>query len=210
MPATFEDFIELAEARLQQADAAFGGGASVSASTCAALSVLTRSLIMLGTRYGVTPSRAAVASWQPGFVGLLSAADRRLRPHASPSAAPTDADELIADAARFLTIAQDLLATHLTTPDPPRSFARTAEGTELLDTPVREHLLRRAAEIVDRLAGLTRTVLTFDDLPRERPNLAAAYRARNKIWPLRRAICPTRQPKAPGPQRRACRWSPRR
>lgn len=180
MPATFEDFIELAATRLQQADNAFGSGASVSAATCTALSNIARLLITLGIRYGVTPNGAPVASWQPAFVELLSAADRRLRRHASSSAAPNEADELIADAARFLTIAQDLLATHLTMPDPPRSFARTQEGTELLDTPVREHLLRRAAEIADHLADLSRTVVTFDDLPRERPNLADAYQPRSK------------------------------
>ena len=201
MPATFEDFIELTETRLQQADTSFGGGASVSAATCAALSALTRSLITLGTRYGVTPSGAPVASWQPAFVGLLTAADRRLRRHASPSAAPTAADELIADAAHFLTIAQDLLATHLTTPDPPRSFARTAEGTELLNTSVREHLLRRAAEIVDRLAGLTRTVLTFDNLPRERPNLADAYRSRSRELAAAARDLSDAAAKSPGPAR---------
>ncbi len=125
MPAAFEDFVELAETRLRQADAGICGVARVSAVTCAAMCAVTRSLITLSTRYGNTPTGAPVAAWQPAFLGRLSAADRLIRHHAGSSAAPTAADELIGDAARFLTVAQDLLATHLTTPDPPRPFARS-------------------------------------------------------------------------------------
>ncbi|WP_211471805.1 hypothetical protein [Actinocrinis puniceicyclus] len=152
----------------------------MSAATCAALCAVTRSLITLSKRYGTTPTGAPVAAWQPAFLDRLSAADRRIRRHAGSSAAPTAADELIGDAARFLTVAQDLLATHLAIPDPPRSFARTPEGSELLDAPVRQHLLRRAADLTDRVAELTRTVVRFDDLPRERPNRMDVYRPREK------------------------------
>jgi hypothetical protein len=178
--ATFEDFLELAESRLHQADAAVCGGARVSAATCAALSAVTRSLIALTTRYGNTPTGVPAAAWQPAFLDLLCAADHRLRHHAGSPGTPSEADALIGDAGRFLTVAQDLLATHLTTPDPPRAFARTSQGAELLGTPVREHLLRRAAEFVDHLADLTRTVVTLDDLTQERPQSVDAYRPRGK------------------------------
>src|SRR5947209_10129156 len=103
MPPGLEDFIELAEARLQQADAAICRGARVSGATCAALSAVTRSLITLTTRYGNTPTGIPAASWQPAFLDRLSAADRRFRSHASSPGTPTETDAVIGDAARFLT-----------------------------------------------------------------------------------------------------------
>jgi hypothetical protein len=180
MSATFEDFIDLADARLQQAAVAITDGARVSAATYAAMSAVTRSLLTLSTRYGAAANGTPTAAWQPAFLGRLARAVRHFRHHAGSSATPATADELIDDAARFVTIAQDLLATHLTISDPPRPFARTSGGVELLDTPVREHLLRHAVELSARLAELTRTVVAFDDLRRERPNLADAYRSREK------------------------------
>ena len=180
MPARFEDFIELVGTRLDQADAAICGGARVSGATCTALSAVTRSLIALATRYGNTPTGTPVTSWQPAFLDRLLAANRGFQYHAGSPGTPTEADALIGDAARFLTVAQDLLATHLTTPEPPRSFARTPQGAELLDAPTREHLLRRAAELAEHLASLTHTVVTFDDLAQERPQFVDAYRPRKK------------------------------
>lgn len=180
MPATFDDFIDLADTRVQQAAMSVTDGARISAATCAALSAVTRSLLVLGTRYGTAANGTPVMAWQPAFLDLLAAADRRFRRHAGSSVAPTGADDLINEAARFVTIAQDLLATHLAVPDPPRAFARTPQGTELLDAPVREHLLRRAAELTGPLAELTRTVVAFDDLPRTRPAVADAYRPRHR------------------------------
>lgn len=180
MEASFEDFLDLAEQRLERAALAISDGARVGSATCAALSATTRSVITLGSRYGVMPSGIPVVAWQPEFVDRLTAADRRLRRHAHNPAAPTAADDLIGDAARLLTVAQDLLATHLTTPDPPRPFARTAEGEQLLDAPARDHLLRRAADVAADLARLTRTALAFDDLTNRQPHLADAYRPRER------------------------------
>lgn len=180
MPAAFEDFFELAESRLRQADAAICGGARVSGATCAALSTVTGALVVLATRYGTTPAQTPVTVWQPAFVDHLSDADRRLRYHGGSPGASTATDELIADAGRFLTVAQDLLATHLTTPDPPRPFARTPQGAELLGIPVRDHLLRRAAELAEHLAELVRAVATFDQLSGERPQSIDAYRPRER------------------------------
>jgi hypothetical protein len=180
MEASFEDFLDLAEDRLQRAALAITDGARVGSPTCAALSAATRSVITLGSRYGLMPSGVPATAWQPAFVDRLTAADRYLRRHAQSAAAPTAADELIGDAARLLTVAQDLLATHLTTPDPPRPFARTAEGEQLLGAPVRDHLLRRAAELAGELAQLTRTALAFDDLTHRQPSMADAYRPRGR------------------------------
>lgn len=180
MEASFEDFLDLAERRLERAALAISDGERIGSATCAALSAATRSVITLGSRYGVMPNGVPVAAWQPGFLDCLTAADRRLRHHAGSPSAPTAADDLIADAARLLTVAQDLLATHLTAPDPPRQFARTAEGEQLLDAPARDHLLRRAADLASALARLTRTALAFDDLTRRQPHLADAYRPREQ------------------------------
>ncbi|MBS2966023.1 hypothetical protein KGA66_23465 [Actinocrinis puniceicyclus] len=178
--ATFEDFLDLAADRLDRATLAVADGTTVGAATCAALSAVTRSLIALSTRYGLLPSGIPAAAWQPAVVERLTAADRAFRRHGRPDASPSAADAKISDAARLLTVAQDLLATHLTTPDPPRQFARTPQGEQLLDAPVRDHLLRRAAAIADQLAALTRIVLSVDDLTRRRPHLEQAYRPRGK------------------------------
>lgn len=180
MDANFEDFLDLAADRLDRAALTISDGAKVSAATCAALSSATRSLIILGGRYGQTPHGTPVATWQPAFVDRLRAADRRLRHHADFAKAPTTADALISDAARLLTVGQDLLATHLRSPDPPRQVARTPQGEELLGAPVREHVLRRAAELARHLADLTHTVRVFYDLPREQPHLVHAYRPRER------------------------------
>ena len=176
MVASFEDFLDLAEDRMGRAALAVTDGAKVSSATCAALSAVTRSLIAISTRYGLMPNGIPAAAWQPEFVTHLSAADRQFRYHAQTPVAPTAADELISDAARLLTMAQDLLATHLTTPDPPRPFARTPQGEELLDAPVRDHLLRRAADLARHLALLTRAALHFDD----QPHPADVYRPRQR------------------------------
>ncbi len=178
--ASFEDFLSLTADRLDRAALVITNGALVSAATCGALSAVTRRLITLSSRYGQMPNGTPAATWQPVLLDRLAAADRRFRHHARADAAPSVADALIGDAARLLTVAQDLLATHLTSPDPPRQFARTPQGEELLGVPVREHLLRRVAVIIDHLAELTRTVLAFDDLSWRQPHLAQAYRPREK------------------------------
>ena len=178
--ATFEDFLDLAADRLDRAALAITDGAVVSAATCSALSAATRSLITLTSRYGLLSNGAPAATWQPALLDRLVTADRRFRHHARADAVPSVADALIGDAARLLTVAQDLLSTHLTSPDSPCQFARTPQGEELLDAPVREHVLRRAALIANHLAELTRTVLAFDNLPLRQPHLAEAYRPREK------------------------------
>jgi hypothetical protein len=179
MDPTFDDFLALAEDRLTRAATAVSDGAKVGPATCAALSAVTRSLLILSTRYGQTPNGALVANWQPGFVDRLAAAHRRFQRHTG-AGAPTRADELISDAARLLTVAQDLLATHLTTPDPPWPFARTPDGEDLLEASTRDHVLRRTADVAHHLSTLTDTVAVFDDLARERPYLADAYRPRDR------------------------------
>jgi hypothetical protein len=180
MTPSFDEFLELAEARLARAAVEITDGARVGPATCAALSAATRSLMTLSTRYGQMPNGRPTTSWAAGFCGLLASADRRLRRHTSQAATPSAADELIGDAARLLTVAQDLIATHLTTPDPPRTFARTPTGAELLDAPLREHILRRAAELAGHLAVVANTSAVFDDLTRERPHLLDAYRPRDR------------------------------
>ena len=177
---TFEEFLTLAEDRLALAALAISDGATVGAATCAVLSTATRALITLGTRYGLTPHGTPVSDWQPAFTDQLTAADRRLRRHADPNAAPSTADELIGDVARLITVAQDVLATHLTVPDPPRQFARTPTGADLLDTATRERVLHRVAEVVGHLAQVTSTAAAFDDLTRQRPHLADAYLPRDR------------------------------
>ena len=122
---------------------------------------------------------APIADWQPAFVDHLAAARRRFQRHAG-TGTPTRADELIADAARLLTVGQDLLATHLTVPDASRPFARTPDGDDLLEIPTRVHLLRRVADVARHLATVTQTASVFDDLVRERPHLADAYRPRDR------------------------------
>lgn len=179
MDPTFEDFLTLAEDRFARAASAVTDGAKVGSATCSALSAATRSLITLGTRYGHTPNGAPIADWQPAFVDHLAAAHRRFQLHAG-TGVPTRADELIADAARLLTIAQDLLATHLTIPDPPRPFARTPDGDDLLEIPTRIRVLRRVADVARHIAAVTDTAAVFDDLLRERPYLADAYRPRDR------------------------------
>jgi hypothetical protein len=178
--ATFEDFLDIAMDRFDRAALSISDGAPVSAATCTALSAATRSLMRLSTRYGLLPSGTPAATWQPALLDHLATADRCFRHHARADATPSPADALITDAARLLTVAQDLLGTHLTTRDSPRQFARTPEGEELLDAPVRDHLLRRAAEIAAHLGALTRAVRAFDDLPNGQPHLAQAYRPREK------------------------------
>lgn len=155
-------------------------GATVGSATCAVLSTATRALITVGTRYGLTPHGTPVSDWQPAFTDHLTAADRRLRRHADPNAAPSPADELIGDVARLITVAQDVLATHLTIPDPPGQFARTPTGADLLGTATRERVLHRVAEVAAHLAQVTGTAAAFDDLTRQRPHLADAYRPRDR------------------------------
>jgi hypothetical protein len=180
MSASFEEFVELAESRLLDAGQAVADGAKVSSATCAALSAVTRSLVTLSTQYGYTSAGAPVISWQPDFAELLTAADRCFRTHAVSPVTPSSADELISDAARVLTAARDLIATHLTSPDSTRDFARTQAGAELQGTAVREHIVHRAAEVADHLGTLTRTVAAADGLLREKPHLADAYRPRDR------------------------------
>lgn len=178
--ATFEDFLDLAADRLGRAALVVTDGAAVSAATFTALSATTRSLITLTSRYGLLPNGVPAATWQPALLDRLATADRRFRHHARADAIPSIADALIGDAARLLTVAQDLLSTHLTSPDPPRQFARTPQGEELLAASVCEHVLRQVASITKHLAELTRTVLAFDDLPLRQPHLAQTYRPREK------------------------------
>jgi hypothetical protein len=71
MPASFEDFIELAGSRLERAAAAVAGGTRITSATCAALASATRSLITLSTRYGQTPAGAPIVAWLPEFAELL-------------------------------------------------------------------------------------------------------------------------------------------
>jgi hypothetical protein len=180
MRTTFDDFIELAAERLERAALAITDGARIGAATCRALSTANRSLIEFARRYGPTVQETPAAGWIPRYTDLLAEADRKLCRHGSQAGAQSSADELIGDAARFLVIARDLVATHLTVPDPPGWFARTPVGADILDGPLREQLLCHTAGITAHLAETTRIVAVFDDLGRRRPHTADAYRPRGR------------------------------
>jgi hypothetical protein len=63
MDATFEDFLTLAQDRLDRAAVAISDGAKVGPATCAALAAATRSLLTLSTRYGQAPHGTPAVAW---------------------------------------------------------------------------------------------------------------------------------------------------